>query len=178
MPPRMMGLFALAQMEREGAVHGYLLSQRIAEKTQGAWRPSPGTVYPCLKSLVDRGLARASGSGRRRPYRITPAGRAVLRRVRREVGAGKAGAPDLSVLWAEVAGEADLEAFLLRRLRRSLDAISAALVAAAASDRAGPASAALRRETIEVLSSRLEELRGRGAPAVPMVRARRGRAGG
>jgi DNA-binding PadR family transcriptional regulator len=173
----MLGLYALATMERDGPVHGYLLAQRIAEKTQGAWRPSPGTVYPSLASLVERGLARRVGAGRRRPYRITPAGRAVLRGVRRQIGPRGPGAPDLSVLWAEVAGADDLEAFLMRRLRRSLDAVSAALVSAAAPGRAGSARATLRGQAIAELTSRLDELQGRGPTVSPVVRVRRGRAG-
>jgi DNA-binding PadR family transcriptional regulator len=174
----MVALYALAQMEREGRVHGYQLSRRIAERTQGAWRPSPGTIYPSLRGLVDRGLARRVGVGRRREYRITPAGRELLRRVRRQVGAGAPGAPDLSVLWAEVAGAADLEQFLMRRLRRSLDAISGALVSAPASARAGSASAELRRAAIAELASRLDELRGRGASVGAVVRVHEGGAHG
>ncbi len=58
MRPRLVGLYALATMEREGVVHGYLLSQRISERTDGAWRPGPGAVYPSLSALVERGWAR------------------------------------------------------------------------------------------------------------------------
>ncbi len=174
MPPRMVGLYALAQMERAGTVHGYELAQRIADRTQGAWRPSAGTIYPSLQRLVDRGLARPRLVGRRRAYRITPAGRAVLRRLRRQMGAGAPGVPDLSVLWAEVVGAADLDSFLLRRLRRSLDAISATLNGGPATEPAPLRRDGLRTATIAELSARLEELRGRGhrvAAARPRRRA-------
>jgi DNA-binding PadR family transcriptional regulator len=124
MPPRTIGLYALATMERDGPLHGYRLSQRIAERTSGAWRPGPGTVYPSLRALVDHGLATCRGAGRRREYRITSAGRAVLRRIRRQArGTGAAG-PDLSGLWAEIAGVDDTGMFLVRRLERALEALA------------------------------------------------------
>jgi len=123
MPPRMVGLYALTLMERDGAVYGYSLAGRIAERTAGAWRPGPGAVYPALQHLTSRGLATVSGVGRRREYRITPRGRQLLRKVRKERSAGSGSGPDLSLLWAEIVGAPDDSTFLLHRLRRLLDGI-------------------------------------------------------
>ncbi|MDA4128342.1 MAG: PadR family transcriptional regulator [Thaumarchaeota archaeon] len=41
---------------------GYSIMQVIDEKTEGAWRPGPGTVYPLLRSLVEDGLAKPLSS--------------------------------------------------------------------------------------------------------------------
>jgi DNA-binding PadR family transcriptional regulator len=57
---------------------GYDLMREIEEKTAGAWRPGPGTVYPTLRKLARRGFVK----GRKKPgsgptqvsYEITPAG--------------------------------------------------------------------------------------------------------
>ncbi|MBX7161283.1 MAG: PadR family transcriptional regulator [Acidimicrobiia bacterium] len=38
----------------DGPAHGYELIQRLETKTEGRWRPSPGSVYPQL--LADDGL--------------------------------------------------------------------------------------------------------------------------
>ncbi len=123
MPPRLIALYALAVMQREGSVHGYQLSERISERTGGAWRPGAGAVYPALRRLVDRGLARREGDGRRRVYRITPKGRTVLRALQRRSGrAGRRG-PEAGALWAEIVGEENLGRFLLRRLERDLEAL-------------------------------------------------------
>jgi len=119
----LVGLYALTLMERDGPLHGYGLSERISERTDGAWRPGPGSVYPSLRKLVGLGLARARVSDRRRIYTITPAGRALLRRMRNAGGPDSRARPDLSALWAEVFGSADVAEFLLRRLRRHLDAL-------------------------------------------------------
>ncbi|MCI4327093.1 MAG: PadR family transcriptional regulator [Thermoplasmata archaeon] len=122
---RLVGLYALRLMERDGPLHGYGLSERIAERTEGSWRPGPGSVYPSLRKLVDSGLARSLPRGRRREYTITPAGRALLRRIRERNGPFSRARPDLSVLWADVLGSENVQGFLLQRLRRSLETLEA-----------------------------------------------------
>ena len=114
MPPRILGLYSLACMDRDGSIYGYRISRQIAERTGGAWRPGPGAVYPALRALVDRGLARAVRRERRLEYRITSRGRGVLRELREQPSRGSA-APDLSVLWAEIVGGPDPGEFMLRR---------------------------------------------------------------
>ena len=42
-------------------------------------RPTPGTIYPALKSLQEEGLIRPEGKGRRKVYRLTREGRAGLK---------------------------------------------------------------------------------------------------
>ncbi len=57
-------------------MHGYQIIQELTERTGGAWRPSPGSVYPTLQQLEDEELVRetASESGKR-VYELTDAGR-------------------------------------------------------------------------------------------------------
>ena len=55
--------------------HGYDVIQRLEEKTEGAWRPSPGSVYPTLQLLEDEGLVRSVERNDKRVYEITEAGR-------------------------------------------------------------------------------------------------------
>jgi DNA-binding PadR family transcriptional regulator len=43
-------------------------------RTRGWWKPSPGSVYPMLKQLMDEGLIKKRDSDSR--YEITPQGRA------------------------------------------------------------------------------------------------------
>ncbi len=122
----MLGMYALSLMEKEGHVHGYRVTERIAERTEGAWRPGAGAVYPALRRLVERGLARPSSrsSARRRDFEITPQGRALLHRLRSHGPwmQGRSGL-DLTPLWAEVTGVEATGDFLLLRLRRALDSL-------------------------------------------------------
>lgn len=52
--------------------------QEIEERSQGVWRPSPGSVYPTLQQLEDEGLVRSKESGGQRLFELTDAGRTVL----------------------------------------------------------------------------------------------------
>jgi DNA-binding PadR family transcriptional regulator len=65
-------LFAFL-LERQG--HGYEAMQYVQEKTNGAWRPSAGSIYPALQQLEDEGLVRSGEEEGRRVYQLTPAGR-------------------------------------------------------------------------------------------------------
>ncbi len=56
--------------------HGYDVIQRLEGKTAGAWRPSPGSVYPMLQLLEDEGLVRSVERDSKRVYEITDTGRA------------------------------------------------------------------------------------------------------
>jgi DNA-binding PadR family transcriptional regulator len=123
MPARILGLYSLACMDREESVYGYRIARQIAERTEGAWRPGPGAIYPALRALVDRGLARAVRRERRLEYRITPRGRVALKELRTRRNR-PASAPDLSLLWAEIIGAPDPGEFMLRRVRRVTGALA------------------------------------------------------
>lgn len=61
----------------ESPMHGYQIIHEIETRSGGAWKPSPGSVYPTLQLLADEGLIEASESGGRRTYSLTEAGAAV-----------------------------------------------------------------------------------------------------
>jgi DNA-binding PadR family transcriptional regulator len=66
---------AILALLREGSRNGYQIMSDIEERTDGAWRPSPGAVYPALSALADEGLIAAEESAGRRVYSLTDAGR-------------------------------------------------------------------------------------------------------
>jgi DNA-binding PadR family transcriptional regulator len=74
----------LVLSEQDG--HGYEVIQALEAKTGGAWRPSPGSVYPTLQMLEDTGLARSSEREGKRVYSITEAGRAEAQKRVDEAG--------------------------------------------------------------------------------------------
>jgi len=164
-PPRVIGLYSLALMEKEGPVYGYLVSKRIADRTGGSWQPGAGAVYPALATLVERGLAERTGRGRRREFRITPRGKTFLRRLRSQWSPEAPRGPDLSVLWSDIAGRGDVGAHLLGRLRRTVDGLESYLGRTDASD------AELRALRGQVLAElRLAQQRVGGRPRRGVVR--------
>jgi DNA-binding PadR family transcriptional regulator len=82
------GPFARGQRARRGDVraalltllaeeprNGYQLMQEIERRSEGVWRPSPGSVYPALQQLEDEGLVRSDESEGRKLFHLTDAGR-------------------------------------------------------------------------------------------------------
>ncbi|MFF5171203.1 PadR family transcriptional regulator [Micromonospora sp. NPDC000089] len=69
---------AVLALLTERPMHGYEMIQEIDSRTGGAWRPSPGSIYPTLQLLEDEGAIVAStneaGGGRKR-FDLTDAGR-------------------------------------------------------------------------------------------------------
>ena len=59
-------------------MHGYDLIRELEERSGGAWRPSPGSIYPTLQLLEDEGLVTSEEQDGKRVYTITDAGRAEL----------------------------------------------------------------------------------------------------
>jgi DNA-binding PadR family transcriptional regulator len=69
---------AILALLRDGPRNGYQIMSEIEERSGGAWRPSPGAVYPALSQLADEGLISAEESGGRRTFSLTDAGRAYI----------------------------------------------------------------------------------------------------
>ena len=111
-PPWVAGLFGLAQtgqqpqrgprvrrgdvraaildMLRTEPMNGYQIIGQIAERTGGAWKPSPGSVYPTISQLEDEGLIEADDTHGRRTMRLTDEGRAYV----------EANTGELAAVWA------------------------------------------------------------------------------
>lgn len=71
--PSVLVLASLAERSK----HGYLIMQDV--KSAFGVRLGPGTLYGAITRLEERGLIAAAASrDRRRPYRITSAGRRYL----------------------------------------------------------------------------------------------------
>jgi DNA-binding PadR family transcriptional regulator len=77
---------ALLAILAEEPGHGYDVIQRLEEKTSGAWRPSPGSVYPTLQLLEDEGLVRSVERDGKRVFEVTDQGREEATRRIEEAG--------------------------------------------------------------------------------------------
>ena len=62
----------------EQNLNGYQVIQKIAERTDGAWKPSPGSVYPTIQQLEDEGLLATGEDAGRKVLRLTDAGRGYV----------------------------------------------------------------------------------------------------
>ena len=78
------------------AYNGYQVIQQIAERTEGAWKPSPGSVYPTIAQLQDEGLVEDAPTGRK-AIQLTTEGRTYV----------EEHAEEMAAVWAPFAEQAD-----------------------------------------------------------------------
>jgi DNA-binding PadR family transcriptional regulator len=95
---------AILALLGEQSMHGYQIIREIGERSEGAWTPSPGSVYPTLQQLTDEGLVRSSETDGKRVYELTDEGRAQAE--------SRSGA----LPWEEAAEDADNDLVALRDL--------------------------------------------------------------
>ncbi|MFI8348304.1 PadR family transcriptional regulator [Streptomyces sp. NPDC085596] len=60
---------------KDRPMHGYEMIQEIAERSGGAWKPSPGSVYPTLQLLEDESLIASESEGGKKLFALTDSGR-------------------------------------------------------------------------------------------------------
>jgi DNA-binding PadR family transcriptional regulator len=99
---RTAALLLLAEEPR----NGYQIMQEVEERSDGVWRPSPGSVYPALAQLEDEGLIRSEENDGRKLFALTDDGRAQVA----ERDAAQA-AP-----WEQMSDEVSDQAFAARRM--------------------------------------------------------------
>ncbi len=95
-------LLLLAEQPR----HGYEILTELADRSDGQWQPSPGSIYPVLKRLARDGLVEPAQQDGKRVFTLTDEGAAVVEQERSAWGEpwAQTGEPDsdaASELWAE-----------------------------------------------------------------------------
>ena len=77
---------ALLLLLEEEPRNGYGLMQEIERRSDGLWRPSPGSVYPALAQLEDEGLVTTVEQEGKRLFTLTDEGRAHVEADRERLG--------------------------------------------------------------------------------------------
>lgn len=70
--------FALLELLRERPMYGYEMIKALEEKSGGFYTPSPGSIYPTLQMLEERGFVTSEERDGKKVYQITEVGRALL----------------------------------------------------------------------------------------------------
>jgi DNA-binding PadR family transcriptional regulator len=66
---------AVLALLAERPMHGYEMIKELEERTDGAWVPSAGSIYPTLQMLEDEDLIRGEESDGKRRFSLTEEGR-------------------------------------------------------------------------------------------------------
>jgi DNA-binding PadR family transcriptional regulator len=70
--------YVLLELLQERPMHGYEMIKALEERSSGFYSPSPGSVYPTLQMLEDRGFVTVQEVEGKKVYSITDAGRTLL----------------------------------------------------------------------------------------------------
>jgi len=134
---------AILALLAEEPMHGYQIMRELNERSGGAWRVSPGSVYPTLSQLEDEELVKAEQQGGKRVFSLTDAGKAEA--------ANGPGEP-----WQEVASDIPPALVELRDLMYQVRAATRQVVHAG-SEKQLTAAAELLKETRRRLYQLLAE---------------------
>ncbi len=86
-PRGFLRLYMLSLLSRKPET-GYSIMRTIGERSDGAWRPGAGTVYPLLKDMAKDGLVKQLDSNAkegRKAYSMTEKGRLELEEMQRTI---------------------------------------------------------------------------------------------
>jgi DNA-binding PadR family transcriptional regulator len=103
---RTAALLLLAEEPR----NGYQIMQEVEERSEGLWRPSPGSVYPALAQLEDEGLIVSQELDGRKVFALTDAGATHVQ----ERGS------DRPAPWEQLGGDEGQEALETGKLMRDV----------------------------------------------------------
>ena len=77
--------YVILGLLEERPMHGYEVMRALEEESGGCYTASPGSVYPTLQMLEDRGYVASEQEDGKRVYRITEEGLAFLDRSKDKV---------------------------------------------------------------------------------------------
>jgi DNA-binding PadR family transcriptional regulator len=77
---------AILLLVEEEPRNGYQVMQEIEARSEGAWRPSPGSVYPAFQLLADEGLVRSESRDGGNLFELTDSGRGYVDEHREQLG--------------------------------------------------------------------------------------------
>ncbi len=77
---------AILLLLEEEPRNGYQVMQEIEQRSEGAWRPSPGSVYPAFQLLADEGLIRGEARDGGNVFELTATGRTYVEENREQLG--------------------------------------------------------------------------------------------
>lgn len=104
---------AILSLLSRHSYNGYGLIGAIATHTDGAWRPSPGSIYPALAALQAEGLIASVGNGKRTEFELTDAGRSYV----------ADHAEEMAQVWTEAHDEASVSAELRTSMGKLIGAV-------------------------------------------------------
>ena len=130
-------------------LNGYQVIQQITERSNGGWRPSPGSVYPTISQLEDEGLLQTVDQAGRRSLELTTTGETYVAEH----------ADELAAVWVPFQEERTAEGDALADIKPEIGQVMGAVwqVMTTGSDQQRAAAAEILAETRRRLYGLLAE---------------------
>ncbi len=122
-PRGFLRLYILSLLSRQPET-GYSVMRTIAEKSDGAWRPGAGTVYPLLAGMAKDGLVKkldSNGREARIAYSLTEKGRLELEEMQRTIASAGRREQAMMRFFVDVLPATAFATMVLRRGREMVD---------------------------------------------------------
>ncbi|WP_331541203.1 PadR family transcriptional regulator [Phenylobacterium sp.] len=138
--------FVVLALLAEQPRHGYDLIRELEERTGGAYRPSPGVIYPTLSLLEDEGFVVPNTADGRKQYEITDEGRAALEKER----------PAVDAVFGRMAEAQAQSTQTGPRIRRAMENLASALRIRLSSGEVGDAQVETITKAIDAAAAAIE----------------------
>ena len=126
-PRGLLQFYALLSIARK-PMRGYDLMKEIEAKTEGAWRPGPGAVYPVLQKLAKQGyiaVRKKSGDGPTQVlYEITPSGLKNIAAAKKAMGSSTQRLSVISSLFVDLMESDDIVKFVLNAVEMQISLVN------------------------------------------------------
>ncbi|MGY5876486.1 MAG: PadR family transcriptional regulator [Candidatus Thorarchaeota archaeon] len=134
--PRGFLRFLIISLLRSDELTGTEIMDVLEQRSEGRWKPSPGSIYPLLESLKDDGLIEiVSEKGRSKTYRISESGREHFKMTTHRKGVLDHKTRLSRVLWLQLLAPSDQVHFHLSGIRHATDFIDEAVDSLSKKDR-------------------------------------------
>jgi len=154
LPPRGALRFLILKLIEEKPRTGSEIMDEVESKSLGCWRPSPGSVYPMLSYLEEKGYVRGKAEGASRRYHLEAKGKEFIESRKKSFGSEPSWAGRVHLFlppWLDLGVGQD---GLLRAFRRQ----SVQLFQLRHLTRAGEAPKELEEKATEIIESASKEL--------------------
>ena len=119
--PRGLLRFLIMKLLNSNEMTGTEIIHTLAERSDGKWQPSPGSIYPMLAALDDEGLIEtARTEGRSKTYRVSEEGHTHLKVILSQKGALEHKARLGRKLWIQLLEPADQVHFHITHMDSSV----------------------------------------------------------
>lgn len=119
--------FIIITMARDGPIYGNQVANLIYERTNGAWKPSAGSIYPALDRLARRGLIQRYDENGKVMYKLTEKGSSLLKRIGERHSENSPMAKFMGKMWMDVLGPEEKARFLTNSVQNMVSSLNADL---------------------------------------------------